>query len=47
MLLLSVLATWLLAPRHNAMFDAYRPSMALSETTASLNETEQSMILDH
>uniref|UniRef100_A0A8R1HWK7 Organic solute transporter alpha-like protein n=1 Tax=Caenorhabditis japonica TaxID=281687 RepID=A0A8R1HWK7_CAEJA len=44
MLLLSALATWLLAPRHNAMFDAYRQSMTLSETTASLNETEQSMI---
>ncbi|CAL2030920.1 unnamed protein product [Caenorhabditis brenneri] len=47
MLLLSVLATWLLAPRHNAMFDAYRPSMALSETTASLNDTEQSIIIDN
>ncbi|EFP02187.1 hypothetical protein CRE_24997 [Caenorhabditis remanei] len=47
MLLLSLLATWLLAPRHNAMFDAYRSSMALSETTASLNDTEQSIIIDN
>ncbi|CAD6199093.1 unnamed protein product [Caenorhabditis auriculariae] len=44
MALLSVLATVLLAPRRNALFDLYRSSAKSVRVASSLNETEQSII---
>ncbi|CAB3405586.1 unnamed protein product [Caenorhabditis bovis] len=42
MLLLSIFATYLLAPRHNAMFDAYR-SGGSDSATQSLNNNDSSV----